>query len=265
VELETETGQRTYAMSVADLSGPQGDMRLAALLDIQPEIHAAEATALRDLMQVLSHEIMNALTPVASLAATATELLDDETPASLALARDAVATLGRRADGLMRFVDAYRTLARLPPPVPQPTSLVALMDEVARLFRSRWEPRGVHLELTRPSPDVILRLDPDLTVHALSNILSNGAEAALSGTARPPQVSLSSRARDGGATLVVADSGPGVAAPHRDRIFHPFYTTKAEGTGVGLSFARQVALSHGGELTLSPSAPGEGAVFLMRL
>ncbi len=265
LELDTTAGKHTYAMSVADLAGPQGDIRLAALLDIQPEIHAAEAAALRDLMQVLSHEIMNALTPVASLAATAAELLDDETPASLALARDAVSTLGRRAEGLMRFVDAYRTLARLPPPAPRAVSLGELMDEAGRLFRSRWNPRGVDLELIRPSPDIILKLDPDLTIHALSNLMSNGAEAALATPTRPPTVRLAARPETAGATLVVADSGPGVSDEHRERIFQPFFTTKSEGTGVGLSFARQVALSHGGDLALAPPAPGEGAVFLLRL
>jgi two-component system nitrogen regulation sensor histidine kinase NtrY len=252
-------------MSLADLAGPQGDIRLAALLDIQPEIHAAEASALRDLMLVLSHEIMNALTPVASLAATATELLEDEDPKSLALAREAVTTLGRRAEGLMRFVDAYRTLARLPPPAPRAVSLGELMGEAERLFRSRWDPKGVALELIRPNPDIIVKLDPDLTIHALSNLLSNGAEAALADPARPPRVRLAARPETSGATLVVADSGPGVSAEHRERIFQPFFTTKAEGTGVGLSFARQVALSHGGDLALAPLAPGEGAVFLLRL
>jgi two-component system nitrogen regulation sensor histidine kinase NtrY len=265
VELEVDGGLRTYAMSLADLVSPQGDLRLAALLDIQPEIHVAEAAALRDLMQVLSHEIMNALTPVASLAATAVELLEDETPASLALARDATSTLARRAEGLMRFVDAYRTLARLPPPVLRPTSLSTLMDEAARLFRTRWEPRGVSLELIRPSPDMILKLDPDLTIHALSNILSNGAEAAVGASDRPPVVRFATRSEDTGVTLVIADSGPGVSDEHRDRVFQPFFTTKSEGTGVGLSFARQVALSHGGDLALSPGEPGEGAMFLMRL
>lgn len=165
----------------------------------------------------------------------------------------------------MRFVDAYRTLARLPPPAPRAVSLGELMDEVARLFRSRWDPKGVDLDLIRPSPDIILKLDPDLTVHALSNLLSNGAEAALTAPTRLPTVRLAVRPETTGATLVVADSGPGVAAEHRERIFQPFFTTKTEGTGVGLSFARQVALSHGGDLALAPPAPGEGAVFLLRL
>ena len=264
VTLDTPAGPRTYAVSVTDLIGPEGELRLAALLDIQPEIRAAEAAALRDLLQVLGHEIMNALTPIASLAATAVDLLSDETPASTALARDAMATLARRAEGLPRFVDAYRTLARLPPPNLKPTSLTALLDEVARLFRSRWEVRGVMLEVERPRPDAIVALDMDLMVHALMNILSNGAEASLGVPDGARRVLLAGRSDDG-ASFTIEDSGPGVQATDSERIFQPFFTTKAEGTGVGLSFARQVALSHGGELTLLPQQPGAGAAFRLTL
>jgi len=235
------------------------------LLDIQPEIRAAEAAALRDLLQVLSHEIMNALTPIASLAGTAVDLLGDETPASNAQARDAVETVARRAEGLTRFVDAYRTLARLPPPSLKSTRLSALLGEVARVFRSRWERLGVMLELNEPALDFDLDLDMDLLVHALMNVMSNGAEATLAGPGEKRLVKLTARARDKGAVLTIEDSGSGVAAADRERVFRPFFTTKAEGTGVGLSFARQVALSHGGDLALLPQRPGIGAEFLLTI
>jgi signal transduction histidine kinase len=260
-------GVRTYAMPLTDVTGPGGAVtRLAALLDIEPELRAAEAGALRELLQVLSHEIMNALTPVASLAATAVELMEDQTPASTALAREAVATLGRRAEGLTRFVEAYRTLARLPPPRLAPTAIAALVDETARLFHSRWSARGVALETRFVSAgDLVVKLDPDLMIHALMNMLSNAAEAALA-VSTDPRVSLAAAAGpSGGVELVIADNGPGVSPDDRDRIFQPFFTTKADGTGVGLSFARQVALSHGGALTLAPETPGRGATFVLTL
>jgi signal transduction histidine kinase len=262
-------GVRTYAMPLTHVTGPAGAVtRLAALLDIEPELRAAEAGALRELLQVLSHEIMNALTPVASLAATAGELMEDQTPASTALAREAVATLGRRAEGLTRFVEAYRTLARLPPPRLAPTAIAALVDETARLFRSRWSALGVELDTSLDQAnDLVVKLDPDLMIHALMNILSNAAEAALAApSASPPSVALVAAAGPGGGVeLMISDNGPGVAAGDLDRIFQPFFTTKAEGTGVGLSFARQVALSHGGALTLAPATPGKGATFMLTL
>jgi two-component system, NtrC family, nitrogen regulation sensor histidine kinase NtrY len=265
VALETETGPRTYAVAMTDLAGPRGAMRLAALQDIQPEIRAAEAAALRDLLQVLGHEIMNALTPIASLAATASDLISDQTPASTEQARDAIATLARRAEGLARFVEAYRTLARLPPPRLAPTSLNALLAETARVFDSRWAAGGVRLDLCLLDPDATLRLDLDLMVHALMNILSNGAEAVADAPGEARYVRLSALPAEGGASLTIEDNGSGVSPADHDRVFQPFFTTKAEGTGVGLSFARQVVLAHGGELTLAPQRPGVGATFLLTL
>jgi two-component system nitrogen regulation sensor histidine kinase NtrY len=261
VQFDIQSEMRTYAMSMIDLIDLDGPRRIAMLLDIQPEIRAAEAAALRDLMQVLSHEIMNALTPVASLAATAIDLLGDGTSASTANARDAVETLARRAGGLSRFVEAYRTLARLPPPTLKPTSVVSVLDEVAQLFRIRWTTMGVTLDVMKPSPDFVANLDLDLLVHALTNLLSNAAYAALAGKGRAPSVALGARLRDGGVSFTVTDSGPGVPISDRDRIFQPFFTTRANGTGVGLSFARQVALSHGGDLSLAPQSVGGGASF----
>jgi signal transduction histidine kinase len=265
LSLDTQSGQRAYALSITDLAGAQGGVRLAILIDIQPELRAAEAAALRELLQVLSHEIMNALTPVASLAATAIDLLADDTPTSTLLAREAVETLARRAAGLTRFVDAYRTLARLPPPHLQPTSLTAVADESARLFRSRWRDKGVELDLAVPAEDVLVSLDRDLVVHALLNVLSNAGEAALANPDRPPRVGLAAAVSDDGAAFSITDSGAGVAQGLGGQVFQPFFTTKPEGTGVGLSFARQVAMSHGGDLVLEAAQAGSGARFTLHV
>ena len=255
---------RTYALSVIELQSAEAVSRLAMLLDIQAEIRTAEAEALRELMQVLSHEIMNALTPIASLAETAVELLAEGTQASAHSAQGAVEILARRAEGLSRFVDAYRTLARLPSPALTPASVCALLDETEQLFLSRWGQTGVHLVLTRPNPDIVTNIDRDQIVHALMNILSNAADAALEVPERQPIINLSVRRRENGVTLVIADSGRGVPSEDREKVFQPFFTTKPNGTGVGLSFARQVALSHGGDLVLGTPSSSAGAVLEMK-
>jgi signal transduction histidine kinase len=215
-------------------------------------------------MQVLSHEIMNALTPVASLASSARDFLLED-PAAPAEAVDALATLARRAEGLTRFVEAYRTLARLPEPVLARVSLHDLLEEAAQLFRGRWATRGVRLDLVQPVPDVFVEIDFDLMVHALANVLSNGAEAALAGAHAAPAVTLAADVSQGAARLVVDDNGPGVRPADQEAIFRPFFTTKTYGSGVGLSFARQVALSHGGGLTLISPGPAGGARFILAL
>lgn len=256
VRLTSDGVARTYAISIAEVVGAGGALRLAALTDIEAEIQAAEAAALRDLLQVLSHELMNSLTPLASLAQSAAEMLAESDPADLPTARQSVAVIARRAEGLHRFVEAYRRLARLPPPAPRRVSLGALLEEAAQLFETRWTPRGVRLEFAAPTPDIMIRLDPDLTAQALLNLLINAAEAALAGGRAPPTVRLSARPTGDGAAILVEDNGPGVAADHRAEVFRPFFTTKAEGAGIGLSLARQAVVSQGGQLLLESSPEG---------
>ena len=255
---------RPYAVSLSHVLALDGPLRLAVLLDIEPEVRAAEAAALRELMQVLSHEIMNGLTPVASLAATAEALLADAGPAATDQAREALRTLSRRAEGLARFAEGYRALARLPPPSLGPASLDALVEEAARLFRSQGSWAGVTLRVEGPAPDAVVAMDRDQVMQALLNLLANAAEAALAAPA-PAVVRLAWRRADTGVVLSVGDSGTGVAPEVRDRIFQPFFTTRAQGSGVGLSLSRQIARAHGGELDLRPPEPGFGAVFDLRL
>jgi two-component system nitrogen regulation sensor histidine kinase NtrY len=264
VRLDSAGGPRTYALSVADVVGAGGALRLVALTDIQAEIQAAEAAALKELLQILSHEIMNSLTPLASLAQSAMDLLADGKPDDIAVARDSVEVIARRTDGLHRFVEAYRQLARLPDPAPRVVSLSALLGESARLFETRWRAAGVVLDFAPPRPDVMIRLDPDLTAQALINLLTNAAEAALAGGSRPPTVWLSAEGDIDGATVLVADNGPGVPAAVASEIFRPFFTTKAAGSGVGLSLARQAIVSQGGQLICTSGPGARGACFSLR-
>ena len=106
-----------------------------------------------------------------------------------------------------------------------------------------------------------MQADEDLLIHALANLLANAAYAALASPARPARVALGARPHRGGVRLSVGDSGGGLAPELRDSVFTPFFTTKAEGAGVGLSFARQVARSHGGDVVAAPAGPLGGAEF----
>ena len=260
VRLDTAGAPRTYALSVADVVGAGGALRLAALTDIEAEIQAAEAAALRELLQILSHELMNSLTPLASLAQSANELLAEGGARDIQTARESLGVIARRTDGLHRFVESYRQLARLPEPAPRVVSLAQLLAEAGQLFETRWRPRGVALELAAPSPDIMIRLDPDLTLQALSNLMTNAAEAALEGGG-PPVVRLAGRSSGDHAVISVEDNGPGVDPAAAEEIFRPFFTTKPQGSGIGLSLARQAVVSQGGQLLLSRTEEGEGTTF----
>jgi signal transduction histidine kinase len=261
--LDSGGSPRAFALTVSELVSEGDFVRVAALVDIQAEIQAAEAAALKELLQVLSHEIMNSLTPVTSLAQTVSELLADEGRPATSQAREAADSIARRSEGLLRFVGAYREMARLPDPNLRDVSVSALLHDVALLFRSRWEEKGVLLDLEPPRPDLTVSLDPDLLSQALLGVLANAAEAALE-VGSAPRVRLSAKARDGGGvTITVADNGPGVQMEDHALMFRPFFTTKPTGTGVGLTLARQIVLAHGGEIASVPSA--EGATFVMTL
>ncbi len=266
--------ERSYALSVAVVlgTGPGDDVvRLAVLTDIQAELQAAEAATLRDLLDVLSHEIMNSLTPVTSLAESAYAILaarcagDDIQHDAVGLATDALETILRRARGLDRFVRGYRMLARLPAPELRPGRLSLLLDEAAKLFRLRWKTEDVLLTLHRPEPEIILRADTDLLTQALLNLLANAAEAALAETVRPAVVTLSGFMCGNAAAIRVADSGKGVPVGQEETIFRLFFSLKPDGTGIGLSLARQIAHSHGGDLQLEVPTPGQGASFLLTI
>jgi signal transduction histidine kinase len=254
---------RSYALSVAHGAAGEAPAALAALVDIEAELQAAEAAALRELLQTLSHEIMNSLTPVMSLADSARAVLADEGAAGVATALDALETIARRARGLDRFVHGYREMARVPPPVRRAASVAHLLHDIGALFTTRWATRGVVLEVASPEPDIVAVIDADLICQALMALLNNGAEAALAQPGRPAGVQLAAGARGGSLSFRVQDSGGGVPAEFADTVFRPLFTLKPGGTGIGLGIARQIALSHGGAVALEPPVPGHGAVFVL--
>ncbi|PVX30327.1 sensor histidine kinase [Sphingomonas pokkalii] len=250
-------GGRSYALTTSDFAHGGAQSRLAALIDIDAELKAAEAATLRDLVQVLSHEIVNALTPIASLSRTAADMLDDANPALPAL-RDAVGTVARRAAGLQRFGESYRAMARLPVPRLQPVPASELAADLARLFATRWPELPLQVDVHGVP---FLRADPDQVSAALWALLQNAAEAV--GNDAEGAVSLRIDVAEGQALFRVADNGRGIDAADREAIFRPFFTTKPEGTGVGLALARQIFLAHGGDLRLD--GDGTGASFLGRI
>jgi two-component system nitrogen regulation sensor histidine kinase NtrY len=229
-------------------------VKVIAVQPIQGELNAVEIAAQSDLVRVLTHEIMNSMTPVTSLAHTAANLIaaaDGGGDAAIADARAAVETLARRADGMMHFVESYRQISRQPRVRRQVFEVLGWARELEALLRAA---DVEHVPLA-------LNVDPArLTIDADPDLLRNGAEAAAAHAAAPA-VSLSFTQTPGGRTQIdVADNGPGVPDALAQDVFLPFFTTKTNGTGVGLSLARQIVLAHGGSIALDRS-PAGGALF----
>lgn len=234
----------------------QGDHVVAALVDVDHEESAAEARASAELVEVLGHELLNGLSPIASLAESALAAVEQPEP-KLALLREILATLARRADGLQRFAEAYRALARLPDPVLIPVDVSALLHDLGRLFASRWP--GIPLAIDAPS-DLHPPLDRDQLSQALWALLQNAAESVTDQAGA--QLTLAARMAENSLVIDVGDNGPPIPSDAATRIFRPFHTTKPGGTGIGLSLARQIARAHGGTLTLHTES---GKYFRLRV
>jgi len=242
--------------------------RLISLQDIQSELDATQAEAWQDLVRVLTHEIMNSITPVTSLARTASDLVDDvirdtgpDSPlaADLGDVQNAVATVARRSDSLMQFIDSYRQITRLAPPEKKRVALTELFDTISRLAGAEWQDDRVSLTSHVEPSGLYVYADRDLLEPVLLNLLRNAWQATRE--EKSPTIELRGRLNRRGNTVIeIVDNGPGVPEDIATKIFVPFFTTREGGSGVGLALARQVMIAHGGFIRLGQS-DAEGAIF----
>jgi signal transduction histidine kinase len=234
-----------------------------AVQPIQGELNAVEIAAQSDLIRVLTHEIMNSMTPVTSLAQSAAALMaeaDKGQDPDVSDARAAVERLARRAEGVMHFVESYRQISRTPEVRRRQFQVLPWARDLDALFLATDKAAGIDFKLIVKSNDLMIDVDPDLMCQVIINLLRNAADAA-KGHAGKPEVTMTfSGMRGGRIQIDVADNGPGVPESVAQDVFLPFFTTKANGTGVGLSLARQVVLAHGGSIALLKSESG-GALF----
>ena len=222
---------------------------VAALIDFEREERAAEARASAELIEILGHELLNGLSPIVSLAESA-QIAATKRPVDPALLHEILGPLARRAEGLQRFASSYRALARLPEPSAHPVAVSEFAHDLARAFAERWP--AIELALTSP-PGLIWPMDRDQMNQALWALLHNAAEAASGGG--DPHVGLTFARVGERLAIDVSDNGLGVPPDSVDHIFRPFHTTKPEGSGIGLSLARQIARAHGGALELCGANP----------
>jgi signal transduction histidine kinase len=217
-----------------------------------------ERQAWQRLIRVLGHELNNSLAPIKSVAGSLESLLAREPrpPDWEEDLRRGLAVIGARAESLTRFTAAYSRLARLPRPQIEPLKVGEVVRRVAGL-----ETR-VAVAVT-PGPDLTLRADGDQLEQLLINLMRNAADAAIEtrGGVRVSWGLAPSVPRS--LEIFVDDEGPGL--PHTANLFVPFFTTKPQGSGIGLVLSRQIAEAHGGSLTLENRTPGPGCRARLRL
>lgn len=250
IEYETEAGRERALAAANEMTVEGGAQRLIALLPMENELEAEAMRAWQQLVQVLTHEIMNSLTPVASLSKTSREMLQaaalpDDIRTDLDTALDAIS---RRADSLGHFVSGYRSLASVPEAQPQRIVVSDMFARLSALF-------GAAAFSVEPE-SLELMADPGQLEQALVNLLRNAEEATAGMPA--PAIAVSARLTRGGRLRVeVCDNGPGVPDQLASRLFIPYFSTKARGSGIGLAMARQLVHRNGGALRYARSVhPG---------
>ena len=245
---------------------------LVSVQNIRTELDEKEVEAWQQLIRVLTHEIMNSITPISSLASTVNEMLKPDGPGEdrgkqvstevIDDVRGAVRTIEKRSQGLLQFVDAYRSLTRIPPPKFQIISVRQLFSEVEQLMRQRLSGSQIMLTMRTEPESLELTADPNLVEQVLINLVLNAADA-LSGRI-DGVISLSAFIGGRGrVTLEVQDNGTGISTELQEKIFVPFFTTKPNGSGIGLSLSRQIMRLHGGMILLN-SKPQEQTTFTLR-
>jgi len=245
------------------------NIKLVSLYDIQPELEEKEIEAWQKLIRVLTHEIINSITPISSLASTAGSMIknnlssnqpEDETLSDI---NDALNTIQKRSAGLIGFINKFRDISRIPKPNFQVVKVSELFYRVRLLAESFTEGNKINFSFEIDPEHLEIIADPDLIEHVLINLIKNSVQA-LENSSNGEIKLLAGINERGRAILKVIDNGPGIPAETMDKIFIPFFSTKQEGSGIGLSISQRIIRAHGGSIWVQ-SNPNVETIFTIRL
>ena len=240
-------------------------IRIYVIQNISTELDNQEIKSWQKLIRILTHEIMNSISPVVSLAATTDNMLahsEDWDASTVATMHRAIQAIKQRGESLLTFTERYRALTRVPPPQKEEVNIKDLLDQITLLFDADLKKNSTRLLTKYPKHKVIVEADPTLLEQVFINLIKNAIEATKGRKNSTIEIQMFKDNR--GTVLQFADNGEGIEEAMVDQIFVPFFTTKNEGSGIGLSLSRQIILMHGGTITVQ-SEPDKGSVFTVRL
>lgn len=247
-----ESGKITVSLTASEATIGKDSVRIIAFNDISNEIAENEQQSWSRLIRVLTHEIMNTITPIASLSDTL--LGFDDISGEI---KNGLSTISESSKGLIKFVDSYRNLTRVAPPVKKAFYLRELAERVISLTREQTVMNGAVCTYEELSEDIILYADEGQITQILINLVKNAIQAEARNITITARLTLSEQ------TIInVANDGIPISLESQDEIFVPFFTTKQEGTGIGLSLSRQIMRLHNGSLALTKSDES-GTVFTL--
>jgi signal transduction histidine kinase len=245
------------------------NLKMIILQNIQSELEEKELDAWQKLIRVLTHEIINSITPISSMAGTVHQLVKDGVtegaPANPEVIHDVLTALNaiqKRSEGMVLFVEKFRNLTKIPQPNYKTMSISSLFDRIRILMSAKLQNHHIEFTMLVQPENLELTADPNLIEQVIINLINNSIQA-FSGTQKG-QIELKASVDEVSKVMItVKDNGPGIADDIQEKIFIPFFTTRQDGSGIGLSLSRQIMRAHGGIIKVN-SAPGNDTVFTLR-
>ena len=247
-----ESSQKTIVMSKSSALVQGRDVRIVSFNDVTEELETNQEEAYSKLIRVLTHEIMNTVTPISSLSDALVSYLepeDDElTPERRKALRDGLDTIASSSRSLIQFVESYRNLTRVAPPVKSVFYVRDLASEVMELTSEQLASSGASLSFAERSDDVILFADRGQILQILINLVKNAVQA------KARTINMEARIDSSDVTIIeVSNDGEPISPEAQKQMFVPFYTTKQDGSGIGLAISRQIMRMHNGQISLKSS------------
>ncbi len=242
--------------------------KLIAFQNVSEALDETESKAWQKLLSVMTHEIMNSVAPISSLAETLKNRLQlsvagiNERPDGLEDLELGIDTIKRRSEGLLKFAETYRNLNKITTPNFKKLYVRDLFENLHQLMQPTLLQKNIELEIILKDPELTVEADPNLVEQVLINLLVNAMEAVKD--KQDPRIVLSAFGSIGNRiVLKIADNGSGMTPEIIDKIFIPFFSTKKSGSGIGLSLCKQIMMLHKGNIQVQ-SVEGEGSSFMLQ-
>jgi two-component system, NtrC family, nitrogen regulation sensor histidine kinase NtrY len=242
--------------------------KLIAFQNVSEALDETESKAWQKLLSVMTHEIMNSVAPISSLAETLKKRLQHATlelesrPDGLEDLELGIDTIKRRSEGLLKFAETYRNLNKITTPNLRKIYVRDLFENLHQLMQPTLVQKKIDLEIILKDPDLHIQADLNLIEQVLINLLVNAMEAVRD--RQHARIMLSASAVSGNkVVLKIGDNGMGMSPEVMDKIFIPFFSTKKSGSGIGLSLCKQIMMLHKGNIQVQ-STEGEGSVFTLQ-
>jgi len=271
--IRLKIGDDTVQLSVfaIELTLRGEEIKLISMSNIQSELEEKEMEAWQNLVRVLTHEIMNSVTPISSLAGTVEdELYSQLQKDSFVIQREeledmhlSLQTISRRSAGLITFVKEFRNLTQVPQPRFAEFAILPLLEEMATLHKKELSDREITITVTTEPHQLTAHADKYMIEQVLVNLIKNAIQA-FDEDQVGKKIELTGSISDKGRSIItVADNGPGIDPDALEKIFIPFFSTKKTGSGIGLSLSRQIMRVHEGRINVK-STVGEGTEFQLK-